>query len=94
MTNFKKESNVPLPDFDILVAATFYMLTRCSKEGSQQMTQKIVEHLMMLLEQPQVKGSMVLRSSITGLLSEWKEQARISGIESESGLLKTLATNH
>lgn len=94
MTSFKKEPSALSADFETLVAATFYMLTRCNKQRTSQMAQQIIDHLILLLEQPQVKSSTVLRSSISTLLTEWEEKARKSNIECEAGLVKNLVTNH
>lgn len=59
--------------FETLVVATFYLLSRFQKKQDVLAATRIVNHLEMLLLEPKVQQSPLLKNSCTTLLAEWRE---------------------
>lgn len=61
--------------FEILIVAIFYLLSRFQTERSVVAAEHIVEHLEMLLADPKVQDSAVLKNNCSSLLEEWQVTA-------------------
>lgn len=61
--------------FEVLVVSLFYLLSRFQHGQSTVKAEHIVEHLQMLLAEPRVEQSNVLKASCVKLFAEWNDAA-------------------